>query len=49
MTYLRIVEFQELGRNDRIDIFDETDIETDRAYWLKYHNGKARYFKIQEV
>ena len=45
--YLRIVFSNQQGVPELIGIF-EGDVEWDRAYWLKHHVRKARYFKLTE-
>jgi len=47
-TYLREIEIIGEKVKTILDIF-QGDIKKDKAYWKKYHNGKARYFKLEEV
>ena len=44
-TYLRVVSF---NGEEEISLFEE-DIEGDKNYWKKYHNGTARYFELKEI
>ena len=46
-VYLRVVSAKYRGESEQLDIF-EGDIKEDKIYWEKYHQRKARYFKLVE-